>query len=83
MLGSGKVFAITKEAWLVEAPCLEVHHLDGTQNIFSCHSRERERLENHNGLFMSRREMIHGTSAHITLARTSHVALSWVVIPVP
>lgn len=81
MLVSGKVFAITKEAWL--APRLEVHHLDGTQNIFSCHSTEGERLENHNGLTMSRLEMTYGTSAHITLTRTSHVVLSWVVIPVP
>ncbi|KAM5229940.1 sodium/bile acid cotransporter 7 isoform 6-T7 [Hipposideros larvatus] len=35
---SEKVFAITKEAWWMEAHVLKVHHLDGTENVFSCHS---------------------------------------------
>ena len=30
---SGKIFAITKETWLVEAYVLKVHHLDGAQSI--------------------------------------------------
>ena len=30
---SGKIFAITKETWLVKAYVLKVHHLDGAQSI--------------------------------------------------
>lgn len=74
-----EVFAITKEAWLMEAPCLE-----GTPSGWNTEYWQLKEIgESQWGFLLSRPEVIHGTSAHIKLARTSHMALPCVVIHVP
>lgn len=78
-----KAFAITKEAVLVEAPCLEGAPFGRNTEHFQLPQQERERLESHKRFSPTRREVIHGTSAHIKKAGTSHVASPCVVVDVP
>lgn len=75
---SWKVFAVTKAAWLLEAPFVwNTEHLQLPQQ------GKREIGESPMGFSLSRLEGVHGTSAHIKLARTSHIASPCVAIDVP
>lgn len=62
---------------------MKVHHLDGTQHFQLPQQGKREIGESPMGFPLSRLEVIQGTSVHIKLARTSHMALLCVVIDVP
>lgn len=77
-----EVFAITKEAWLMEAPCLEGTPSGWNTEYFQLPQQLKEIGESQWGFSLSRLEVIHGTSAHIKLVRRSHMALPCVVIHV-
>lgn len=78
-----KIFAITKEALLMEAPCLEGSPFGQNTEHFQLPQQERERLESPKCFSLTRLEVIHGTSAHIKMVTTSQVALPCVVVDVP
>ena len=78
-----KAFAITKEALLMEAPCLEGSPFGRNTEHFQLPQQERERLESHKCFLLTRLEVIHGTSAHIKMVRAGHVALPRGGVDVP